>query len=363
MVKSKISQDTYALKSSSSKVIKAPDFNYKPPITKSYNPYIAIVGTGGITSTHLAAYKKAKYKIEILYNRTLSKAKKLRDIYFPKAKITNNFNDILNNKKIEILDITLHPEEREEFIKKGILAGKHILSQKPFVNNLKVGKKLVKLAKKNNVKIAINQNGRWAPHFAYIREAVKNNLIGDVISCHTSIQWNHSWIKNTEFENNYDLILYDFGIHWFDFLTSILGNRIINVFASQNKAITQTVKPPLLSQCLVQLNQGQASLIFDGFTNFGTQDRTIITGTKGTIISVGPDLGKQKIEIYTRKGKSSPKLQGSWFNDGFHGTMGELLSSIEEKRNPLNNAEDNLLSLKLTFAALESSKLNKIIKF
>ena len=363
MVKSKISQDTYALKSSSSKVIKAADFNYKPPTTKSYNPYIAIVGTGGITGTHLAAYKKAKYKIEILYNRTLSKAKKLRDIYFPKAKITNNFNDILNNKKIEILDITLHPEEREEFIKKGILAGKHILSQKPFVNNLKVGKKLVKLAKKNNVKIAINQNGRWAPHFAYIREAVKSNLIGDVISCHTSIQWNHSWIKNTEFENNYDLILYDFGIHWFDFLTSILGNRIINVFASQNKAITQTVKPPLLSQCLVQLNQGQASLIFDGFTNFGTQDRTIITGTKGTIISVGPDLGKQKIEIYTRKGKSSPKLKGSWFNDGFHGTMGELLSSIEEKRNPLNNAEDNLLSLKLTFAALESSKLNKIIKF
>ena len=363
MVKSKISQDAYALKSSSSKLIKAPNIEYKPPTTKSYNPNIAIVGTGGISSTHLAAYKKAKYKVKVLYNRTLSKAKKLRDIYFPKADITNNFNDILNNKKIEILDITLHPEERAEFIKKGILAGKHILSQKPFVNNLKIGNKLVKLAKNNYVKIAINQNGRWAPHLAYIREAVKNNLIGEVISCHTSIQWNHSWIKNTEFENIYDLILYDFGIHWFDFLTSIVGNRIISVFASQNIAINQTVKPPLLSQCLVQLNKGQASLIFDGFTNFGAQDRTIITGTKGTIISEGPDLGRQKVEIHTGKGKSSPKLKGSWFNDGFHGTMGELLSSIEEKRTPINNAEDNLLSLKLTFAALESSKLNKIIKF
>ena len=362
MVKSKISQDTYALKSSSSKLIKAPNFDYKPPTTKSYNPNIAIVGTGGISSTHLSAYKKAKYKVKVLYNRTLTKAKTLRDLYFPKADITNNFNDILNNKKIDILDITLHPEVRAEFIKKGILAGKHILSQKPFVNNLNIGNKLVKLAKNNNVKIAINQNGRWAPHFAYIREAVKNNLIGEVISCHTSIQWNHSWIKNTEFENIHDLILYDFGIHWFDFLTSIVGNRIMNVFASQNMAINQTVKPPLLSQCLIQLNKGQASLIFDGFTNFGTQDRTTITGTKGTIISIGPDLGKQKVEIYTRKGKSSPKLKGSWFNDGFHGTMGELLSSIEENRTPLNNAEDNLLSLKLTFAALESSKLNKTIK-
>ena len=362
MVKSKISQDTYALKFSSSKLIKAPNFDYKPPTTKSYNPNIAIVGTGGISSTHLAAYKKAKYKVKVLYNRTLTKAKKLRDLYFPKADITNNFNDILNNEKIDILDITLHPEVRAEFIKKGILAGKHILSQKPFVNDLNIGNKLVKLAKNNNVKIAINQNGRWAPHFAYIREAVKNNLIGEVISCHTSIQWNHSWIKNTEFENIHDLILYDFGIHWFDFLTSIVGNRIMNVFASQNMAINQTVKPPLLSQCLIQLNKGQASLIFDGFTNFGTQDRTTITGTKGTIISIGPDLGKQKVEIYTRKGKSSPKLKGSWFNDGFHGTMGELLSSIEENRTPLNNAEDNLLSLKLTFAALESSKLNKTIK-
>ena len=363
MVKTKINQNTYALKSSSSKIIEAPNLSYRPPKTSSYNPYIAVVGTGGISSTHLAAYKKAKYKIAILYNRTLSKAKKLRDMYFPNAEITNNFNEILNNKKIEVLDITLHPQERAEFIKKGILAGKHILSQKPFVNNLVIGNMLVKLAKQNNVKIAINQNGRWAPHFAYMREVVKNNLIGDIISCHTSIQWNHSWIKNTEFENINELILYDFGIHWFDFLSSIVGNKILSVFASQNKAVTQNVKPPLLSQCLIQLHKGQASLVFDGFTKFGPQDRTIITGTKGTIISTGPDLGKQNVKLFTSKGQSIPKLRGSWFNDGFHGTMGELLSSIEENRSPLNNAKDNLLSLKLTFAAVKSSKINKVIKF
>ena len=363
MAKSKIEQDTYSLKSTSSKRVEAPCLNYKPPKTRNYNPYIAIVGTGGIASTHLAAYKKAKYKIAILYNRTFSKAKKLRDIYFPNAEITNDFNDILNNKKIEVLDITLHPKERAQFIEKGILAGKHILSQKPFVNNLVIGNELVNLAKKNKVKIAVNQNGRWAPHFAYMREAVKNNLIGDIISCHTSIQWDHSWIKNTEFENINELILYDMGIHWFDFLSSIAGNKILSVFASQNKAVTQNVKPPLLSQCLIQLDKGQASLIFDGFTKFGPQDRTIITGTKGTIISVGPDLGKQKVKLFTSKGYSSPQLRGSWFNDGFHGTMGELLSSIEENRSPLNNAKDNLLSLKLTFAAIKSSKTNKVIKF
>ena len=35
--------------------------------------------------------------------------------------------------------------------------------------------------------------------------------------------------------------------------------------------------------------------------------------------------------------------------------MAELLSAIEENREPSNNARDNLLSLALAFAAIESS--------
>ena len=46
---------------------------------------------------------------------------------------------------------------------------------------------------------------------------------------------------------------------------------------------------------------------------------------------------------------------GSWFPDGFHGTMGELLCAIEENRKPWNNAKDNLKSLQLCFAACVSA--------
>ena len=44
-----------------------------------------------------------------------------------------------------------------------------------------------------------------------------------VISAHASVHWNHGWIAGTPFERIEDLILYDFGIHWFDFLRSIVG--------------------------------------------------------------------------------------------------------------------------------------------
>jgi hypothetical protein len=36
--------------------------------------------------------------------------------------------------------------------------------------------------------------------------------------------------------------------------------------------------------------------------------------------------------------------------------MAELLSAIEENREPSNNARDNLLSLALAFAAIDSSR-------
>jgi len=49
----------------------------------------------------------------------------------------------------------------------------------------------------------------------------------------------------------------------------------------------------------------------------------------------------------------------SWFPDGFHGTMGELLCAIKEKRRPQNNTEDNLKSLQLCFSACISADIGK----
>ena len=40
---------------------------------------------------------------------------------------------------------------------------------------------------------------------------------------------------------------------------------------------------------------------------------------------------------------------------GFRGTMGELLCSIEEDREPMNGARENLRSLALCFAAIAAA--------
>jgi predicted dehydrogenase len=349
------SEEAYALASRAAKAVAAPELPCRPPRPRAYRPRIALIGAGGISFAHLDAYRKAGFDVRVICNRTLAKAEARRDQYFPEAETTSDFTHVLKRSDIDILDIATHPQERYGMIEQALKAGKHVLSQKPFVLDLDRGESLVRLADDEGIKLAVNQNGRWAPHLSYMREAVRAGLIGDLISCHVAIHWNHGWIKGTAFEAIDDLVFYDFAIHWFDFLASLIGDRAHSVFALRGRAAGQEVKPPLLASALVEFDQGQASLVFDGATPYGPQDSTYVAGTKGSLSSVGPNLGEQTVTLVTEAGIATPALVGSWFNDGFEGAMGELICAIEDDREPLNGARGNLASLALAFAAIASA--------
>jgi hypothetical protein len=48
------------------KKLAAPELPYRPGKPKSYQPKIGLIGCGGITQSHLAAYKKAGYQVVAL---------------------------------------------------------------------------------------------------------------------------------------------------------------------------------------------------------------------------------------------------------------------------------------------------------
>ncbi len=348
--------DAYALKSVAQASVPAPDLPYQPPIPRVYRPRIGVIGAGGIVAAHLDAYRTAGWEVAAICNRTPAKAAAKAAEFAPKARVTTDYRAILSDPSIDVVDITLHPADRPPIIEAALKAGKHVLSQKPFVLDLEEGYRLVQLARDNGVKLAVNQNGRWAPHLSWMREAVRAGLVGEVIGAHLSIHWNHGWIAGTPFDEIEDLVLYDFGIHWFDFLQSVTGNRARRVFASGGRAVGQQAKAPLLAQVLVELEGGQASMVFDGATPYGPRDTTFISGTMGSLTSDGPDLGRQEVSLTTLAGRARPVLAGTWFNDGFRGAMGALLVAIEEDTEPANGASENLESLALAFAAIRSRR-------
>ncbi len=335
----------------------APKLPYQPLDPERYRPAIGLIGCGGISADHLRAYRKAGYRVAALCDVVPAKAEARRDEFYPQASVYGDWRELLARDDVEVVDLAAHPAERAEMIEAALEAGKHVLSQKPFVLDLDFGRRMADLADRRGVKLAVNQNGRWAPHFSYIRQAVRAGLLGPVSAAHLAVHWDHTWVRGTPFEKVRHLILYDFAIHWFDLVTCLLGERQpLRVYASVARTATQPVDPPLLAQAAVEYEGAQASLAFDALVRFGPLDQTYVTGPLGTIASSGPSHREQRVTLHTAEGSASPRLVGRWFPDAFRGTMGELLRAIEEDREPENGARNNLRGLALCFAAVASAE-------
>jgi predicted dehydrogenase len=347
-------RDDYALKGSTVVEVEAPDLRYRPPRPRA-SRRIALVGAGGISFAHLDAYRAMGWTVAAICSRNRAKARARADEFFPRARVTTDLDEVLARDDIDVIDLTPHADERAALIEKALLAGKHVLSQKPFVTDLDVGTRLCDLARERGLKLAVNQNGRWAPHMAWMRGAVEAGLLGEVMSVRVAIHWDHRWIAGTPFERVRDIVLYDFGIHWFDLVASLMRRPARAALALAARP-PGGLAPPMLATALLDYGDAQASLAFDAATPFGPQDTTFVAGTAGSLTSRGPNLGEQRVELWTEAGVARPRLDGQWFNDGFAGAMGELMCAIEEDREPSNGARANLDSLALCFAAIASAR-------
>jgi predicted dehydrogenase len=299
----------------------------------------------------------------VICDLDLERARKRRDQFYPGAEICDDVRQVLRREDVEVIDAALHPEQRSLVIEGALRSKKHVLSQKPFTLDLDLAERLSDLADEQNVKLAVNQNGRWAPHFAYAREVVRSGLLGEIGSVDFNLSFDHSWTIGTHFENIHHLLLYDFGVHWFDLASCFLtGRDLKSVYASVERATYQQARPPFLASVIVEAPGTQVRMGFNAAVSFGQCDRTLIAGSLGTIESIGPSLSEQRLVLTTAAGIASPELSGTWFESGFQGTMAELLCAVEEKREPQNSARNNIRTLALCFAALNSANTGQPVR-
>jgi len=343
--------------------VSAPELRYLPQLPGNYRPKIGLVGAGGVTEYHLRAYQKLSLDVAVICDLDLQRARARRDQFFPQAAICSDFSEVVRRNDIEVIDAALHPEHRIPLLKAALEAGKHVLSQKPFALDLDVAQKLIGLADKRGVKLAVNQNGRWAPHFAYALSAVRAGVLGEVGSVDFNLSFDHSWTIGTPFEDIHHLLLYDFGVHWFDLASCFLGGQEVKlVYASVNRTSYQKARPPFMASVIIDAESAQVRMAFNAAVTFGQVDRTVIAGSLGTLESSGPSLSQQRLVLTTAKGAAEPDLVGAWFENGFQGTICELLCAIEEQREPQNSARNNLRTLSLCFAAMSSANTGQPVR-
>jgi predicted dehydrogenase len=335
--------------------------DYRPTFPPGYQPGLGLVGCGDIArSWHLPAY--AQYGVDVVgvYDPVPEATNGIRDRFPFVRRVFQSLDELLSDEEIEIVDVATRPDVRPEVIGRAIVAGKHVLAQKPLALDLGAALRIANEADERGVRVAVNQNGRWSPPWRIATLLIEQGAIGDVVAVTHLHDRPLPPLVGTHFDELEHFVIYDYFVHWIDICRCWLdGNIVETVRALDYRTPDQPndAKSPWAAWVEVQYEDGASALI----RNVG-EARTKrpscpfwVHGTEGTIRG-SVLLGSDFVELEREGVTSRYTLEGAWYPDGFAGTLGELVSAIAEDREPFNSARHNLLTLAMTFAACRSAE-------
>lgn len=343
----------------SGEAIEPHDLPYLPQGPRCRDTPIGLIGCGGVSGAHLRAYRHAGYSVVALCDPNKEAAEARRAEFYPEARIFTSHHELLTLSDVAVVDVATHTDVRHVIVADALRAGKHVLSQKPFAEDLDAAERLCDLAESCDRTLAVNQNGRWAPHFSYLLSAARAGQLGRVVAADFFAYWPHDqMVQGTRFADMPDLILLDFGIHWFDLVGQLFADAgpARSVHATLASRPGQLIGVPTMAQVTIDYDDAQASLLFRGSVHAENRRGYHVAGTNGVLHQIGRSGGPVEVEIARAGETVLIPLNGTWFENGFHGTMAELLLALEEGRRPANDARSVLAGLELCFAAVASSR-------
>lgn len=343
----------------------ASGLDYRPSFPPDYRPGIGIVGCGDIVrSAHLPAYAKYGVRVVGVFDPAAEATAGVRE-RFGVGRVFASLDELLAQPEIEVVDIATHTAVRKGLIRRALVAGKHVLSQKPFALDLRSAQELVDEADARGLKLAVNQNGRWSPPWRFATLLVQEGAVGDVVAVTHLYDHNYRFTLGTTFDEIEHFVLWDYSVHWFDITRCWLeGKTVATVRAREYRTPNQPAesKAPWGMWAAIEYEDGSSGIIRGvGSAETARPAKPFwIHGAEGTIrgsvLGSGDRPGVESVELERDGARSSFDLDGRWNPEGFAGTMGELVTAIAEDREPYNSARHNLLSLQLTLAACRSAE-------
>ena len=117
-------------------------------MNRKKNINVAIIGTGFGAETHLPAFNECKNAtLYTIFGRNKIKIDTLSKKFQTKKKF-DTYKDLLNDKEIDLISISLPPSLQFNYVNEALDAGKHVLCEKPFTCNKDDAYFLYKKAKK-----------------------------------------------------------------------------------------------------------------------------------------------------------------------------------------------------------------------
>ena len=124
-------------------------------------------------------FQSTSMSLEVICDISQARLDKAHKLY-PSVKLTTDFNEIIDDNKIEAIFIATPVNTHYELARKALLKGKHVLLEKPMTGSLKEAKELLKISKKMNKVLLVNHIFLYNGAIRKIKEIIDKKELGDI---------------------------------------------------------------------------------------------------------------------------------------------------------------------------------------
>ena len=325
---------------------------------------IAVIGTGLVGSFHAETFfRNPNSELIAVCDIDKEKVNKIANRF--KCKAYNEFESLINTEKLDAISIATPEQIRIAPALLAIEKGLKILLEKPLGRNLEDIENLVNKIKNHNKLISVNFILHEDPRYKLMKEKIKNNEIGEIVSCYARRRGNR------------------FGIEiyapWTDLISSTLIHDIQMVMSINNSKPARVYAEAVIRECakfnshdavmsLIKFTDGSIASFETSWVLPKNQPEPLdpafhVVGDKGSIIIEGSSMGMQ---IQTEKSYMKPDI-ANWpiIDSKVEGCLKRNLDKFIEDCVYDNQPEVDLIKAyeveKIVFAMKKSIDENRLI--
>jgi len=303
----------------------------------------------------------------------------LVDLHLPTAQQRANefgLSDIVTGSDLDVVlaqttpdllfDVVI-PAAREGVVETGLRHDCHVLSEKPMATSLAAARALIDQAAAAGRIHAVVQNRRFISGVRRIRQLLESGALGELTALHCDFFVGaHFGGFREEMEN---VLLLDMAIHTLDAARFMAGKAPRAVYCLENNPRGSWYNHGAAANAIFEFEDDvvfnyRGSWSAEG-ANTSWESAWRIIGTKGTLLWDGADKFEAKIVAGDSgffRDLASVEIPEPANLDQTHGhasVITEFLDAIEAGRQPETAGSDNIKSLAMVFAAIESARTHQ----
>jgi scyllo-inositol 2-dehydrogenase (NADP+) len=300
---------------------------------------------------------------------------------FPEVHLVKAFDEILLNPTIHLVVINTPNEFHYPMTKAALLAGKHVVTEKPFTLSVSEGEELISIAKQRHKVLAVFHNKRLETDHLTVQKILQSGALGRAVE----IEWHYDRYRNNITHKLWkeDKLpgagtWWDLGVHMLDSMLTLLG-RPLAVNADMRSLRRADGSTDYFNVCF---HYPDMRVLLRSNTFVSEKGATIsIHGDKGSFLKFGQDVQEQQLMNGIRPGHNNWANHGSdnlgvlavQQPDGlqrrqiesergcyelFYRNIADTINGKDTLRFP---AQQALLAVEMLLAADESNRLQKTI--